>query len=216
MIRGRKMMETMYRVVSQTEGRTTVPKKANFQSLARVGPGTSSFSDEINDQIGRRAFVASPIQYPPLDRTNLRGEFGTYAEEYEFSVENPQSFWGEEVKNIHWFEPPTKVLSKDPDKPYSYQWFADGTTNTAYNCLDVHVNQGHGQRTALIYDSPLTGVKTKFSYQELLDKVSTFAGALKDRLGVNVGDRVIIYMPMIPEAIIAMVSPFRFCGATLS
>lgn len=201
-------MVTMIRVASQTE-RRMIPKKPLFVS-------GSSFSDEIYDQIGRRAFIASPVEYPPLDKTGLRGEFGTYAEEYDFSVDNPEAFWGEEAKNIHWFDPPTKILSKDPERPYSYQWFEDGTTNTSYNCLDVHVNQGHGQRTALIYDSPLTGVKTKLSYQELLDKVSAFAGALKDNLGVNVGDRVIIYMPMIPEAIIAMVRICKLCGTAHS
>ena len=89
----------------------------------------------------------------------------------------------------------------------SYKWFTDGVTNTCYNALDVHIDQGRGDKTALIYDSPITGNKKQFSYKELRAKVSKFAGALKNQ-GVDKGDRVIIYMPMIPEAVVAMLA----CG----
>ena len=89
-----------------------------------------------------------------------------------------------------------------------YKWFEDGVTNTCYNALDFHIDQGKGNKTALIYDSPITGNKNKFTYDELRSKVSKFAGALSNQ-GVAKGDRVIIYMPMIPEAVIAMLACAR-------
>ena len=111
----------------------------------------------------------------------------------------------ERISNdIFWFKKPTKILNKS--NPPFYKWFEDGVTNTCYNALDIHIDQGRGEKLALIYDSPITG-KKKFTYNELREKVSKFAGALKNQ-GVNKGDRVIIYMPMIPEAVIAMLA----CG----
>ena len=125
---------------------------------------------------------------------------------YENSIKNPEKFWQEASEDIFWFKKPTKILNKS--NPPLYKWFEDGVTNTCYNALDIHIDQGRGQKTALIYDSPITGNKTKFTYEELRAKVSTFAGALKQQ-GVNSGDRVIIYMPMIPEAVIAMLACAR-------
>ena len=86
--------------------------------------------------------------------------------------------------------------------------FEDGITNTCYNALDIHIDNGKGDKTALIYDSPITGIKNKFTYKELREKVSKFAGALKNQ-GIIKGDRIIIYMPMIPEAVIAMLACSR-------
>ncbi len=124
---------------------------------------------------------------------------------YEKSLKNPEQFWKEISEEIFWFKKPTKILSKD--SPPFYKWFTDGVTNTCYNALDVHIDQGRGDKTALIYDSPITGNKKQYTYKELKAQVSKFAGALSNH-GINKGDRVIIYMPMIPEAVVAMLA----CG----
>ena len=124
---------------------------------------------------------------------------------HEQSLKNPENFWQEASNEIFWYKKPTKILNKD--NPPFYKWFEDGVTNTCYNALDLHINEGRGEKLALIYDSPITGAKKQFTYNELKDKVSKFAGALKSK-GINKGDRVIIYMPMIPEAVIAMLA----CG----
>ena len=125
---------------------------------------------------------------------------------YEESIKNPEKFWKEASEDVFWFKKPTKILNKS--NPPFFKWYEDGVTNTCYNALDFHIDQGKGKKTALIYDSPITGSKSKFTYEELRSKVSKFAGALKDQ-GVNKGDRVIIYMPMIPEAVVAMLSCAR-------
>ena len=124
---------------------------------------------------------------------------------YQNSLKNPEDFWQEVSNDIFWFKKPTKILNKS--NPPFYKWFEDGVTNTCYNALDIHIDQGRGDKLALIYDSPITGNKKQFTYRELKEKVSKFAGALRNQ-GVNKGDRVIIYMPMIPEAVIAMLA----CG----
>ena len=124
---------------------------------------------------------------------------------YNQSIENPEEFWQKNSDDIFWFKKPTKILNKS-NHPF-YRWYEDGTTNTCYNALDIHIDNGIGDKTALIYDSPITGNKLKLTYKELKDKVSKFAGALINQ-GVKKGDRVIIYMPMIPEAVVAMLA----CG----
>ena len=129
-----------------------------------------------------------------------------FNEIYQKSINNPESFWRQASENIFWFKKPSKILNKS--NPPFYKWYEDGVTNTCYNALDFHIDQGKGSKTALIYDSPITGNKSKFSYEELRSKVSKFAGALKNQ-EINKGDRVIIYMPMIPEAVIAMLACAR-------
>ena len=124
---------------------------------------------------------------------------------YQSSIKNPESFWQEVSNDIFWFKKPTKILNNS--NPPFYKWFEDGVTNTCYNALDLHIEEGRGEKLALIYDSPITGNKKQFTYSELKQKVSKFAGALRKQ-GVDKGDRVIIYMPMIPEAVIAMLA----CG----
>ena len=124
---------------------------------------------------------------------------------YQESILNPEKFWQNASNDIFWFKKPTKILNKS--NPPFYKWFEDGVTNTCYNAIDLHVDQGKGKKTALIYDSPITGNKSQFTYEQLKSKVSKFAGALKMQ-GINKGDRIIIYMPMIPEAVIAMLA----CG----
>ncbi len=128
-----------------------------------------------------------------------------FKETYENSIQNPEEFWQRISEDIFWYKKPTQILDKNT--PPFYKWFCDGKTNTCYNALDIHIDQGRGDKIALIYDSPITGNKKKFTYKELKGKVSKFAGALKNQ-GINKGDRVIIYMPMIPEAVIAMLA----CG----
>ena len=129
-----------------------------------------------------------------------------YQEAYDESINNPEKFWGEAAKGIHWYKPYTRVLD-DSKKPF-YRWFVGGELNTCYNAIDRHVESGNGSRIALIYDSPVTGTITQCTYKELLDKVSLFAGALQ-KYGIKKGDRVIIYMPMIPEALYAMLACAR-------
>ncbi len=124
---------------------------------------------------------------------------------YQESIQNPEKFWQNVSEDIFWFKKPKKILNKS--KPPFYKWFEDGVTNTCYNAIDTHIDHGKGERTALIYDSPITNNKSKFTYNELRNRVSKFAGAL-DNQGIKKGDRVIIYMPMIPEAVIAMLA----CG----
>lgn len=109
--------------------------------------------------------------------------------------------WEAAAKAIDWFRAPRITL--DDSRAPLYRWFSDGQCNTSYNCLDRHVAAGRGEQTALIYDSPVTDTVQHISYSQLLDRVSRFAGALKS-LGVEKGDRVVIYMPMVPEAAIAM------------
>jgi propionyl-CoA synthetase len=130
----------------------------------------------------------------------------SYAYVYRRSLEDPEAFWGEAAEALHWFEPWRKVLD-DSRAPF-HRWFEGGRFNTCYNCLDRHVEGGLGDRTALIYDSPVTGTVRPFSYRELRDEVARFAGALRS-LGAAKGDRVIIYMPMVPEAVIAMLACAR-------
>ncbi|KAA1194031.1 propionyl-CoA synthetase [Pseudohalioglobus sediminis] len=114
--------------------------------------------------------------------------------------------WQQAAGNIHWYKAPTTVL--DESNPPFYRWFPDGTTNACYNALDIHVEQGRGEQAALIYDSPVTDTKRQYTYAQLLDQVSRFAGVLAG-LGVAKGDRVIVYMPMVPEALIAMLACAR-------
>ena len=128
-----------------------------------------------------------------------------FKETYHKSINRPEEFWREISNDIFWFKKPTKILNSN--KPPFYKWFEDGVTNSCYNALDFHIDEGRGDKTALIYDSPITGNKSKFTFKQLKDKVSKFAGALSNQ-GVKKGDRVIIYMPMIPEAVVAMLA----CG----
>ena len=125
---------------------------------------------------------------------------------YLKSLKEPENFWREIANDIFWFKKPTKILNKS--KSPFYKWFEDGVTNTCYNALDLHINNGLGDKIALIYDSPITEAKSKYTYSQLREKVSKFAWTLRNQ-GINKGDRVIIYMPMIPEAVIAMLACSR-------
>ncbi|MCW8926679.1 MAG: propionyl-CoA synthetase [Xanthomonadales bacterium] len=125
---------------------------------------------------------------------------------YRKSLENPQDFWAEAAADLVWTKPWERVLD-DSDVPF-YQWFTGGEINTCYNALDRHCEAGRSEQAALIYDSPVTGQVRTYSYAELTDEVAVFANVLQ-RHGVEKGDRVIVYMPMIPEAVIAMLACAR-------
>ena len=131
---------------------------------------------------------------------------GHYQAVFERSLQDPNGFWAEAAENVHWHKKWDKVL--DDGNPPFYRWFAGGQLNTCYNALDLHIDNGRGDQPALIYDSPVTNKIKTFSYRELRDKVATFAGALAAQ-GVGKGDRVIIYMPMVPQALVAMLACAR-------
>ena len=128
-----------------------------------------------------------------------------YKDIYQRSITDSEGFWSDVSKDIFWYKKPTKILNSN--NPPFYKWFSDGVTNTCYNAIDLHVKNGKGEKIAIIYDSPITNSQKKITYGQLKDLVSTFAGALKNQ-GIKKGDRIIIYMPMIPEAVIAMLA----CG----
>ena len=129
-----------------------------------------------------------------------------YAEEYRRSLDDRDRFWLEAADAIEWTRPPTRAL--DDSTPPLYRWFPDGELNTAANALDRHVRDGRGDQLALIWDSAMTDTQRTYTYAELRDEVARFAGALRS-LGVDKGDRVIVYLPMIPEAAIAMLACAR-------
>mmetsp|Transcript_14762 Transcript_14762/g.26680 ORF Transcript_14762/g.26680 Transcript_14762/m.26680 type:complete len:356 (+) Transcript_14762:173-1240(+) len=148
-------------------------------------------------------------------RQDASGRFGHYQKDYDASLHDPRHYWLQASSELDWHTPPTyenTLRQTHPD--YSdkmHQWFTDGKMNTCYNCLDRHVHHPTNSRAnqkALVYDSPVTNTKRHYTYKELLDEVSQFAAGLSN-LGVNVGDTVIIYMPMIPEAIVAMLACAR-------
>ena len=125
---------------------------------------------------------------------------------YRRWLENPEGFWAEAAESIHWFRKWDHVL--DTSRAPFYRWFSGALVNTCYNLLDVQVENGRADQVALIYDSPVTGVIKSYTYRELLNEVALFAGALRKQ-GAEKGDRVIIYMPMVPEALIAMLACAR-------
>ena len=129
-----------------------------------------------------------------------------YHEQYARWREDPEGFWLDAAKGIDWTEPPTRAF--DPEAGVYGRWFPDAIGNTCHNCVDRHVEGGRGDQTAIVYDSPVTGTKRRISYAELRDDVSALAAALLD-LGVSKGDPVIVYMPMVPEAVVAMLACAR-------
>ena len=129
-----------------------------------------------------------------------------YTTAHHRSVADPAAFWLDAAGAIDWVTPPTTAV--DESRPPFYRWFPDGELNTSYNCVDRHVEAGHGNRAAIIHDSPVTGVKETITYAQLLARVEIFAGALAAE-GVGRGDRVVIYMPMVPRAVVAMLACAR-------
>ena len=129
-----------------------------------------------------------------------------YAHMYRRSLDDPSGWWGEIAESIDWYTKWDTVLDASA-KPVA-RWFSGGILNTCYNALDRHVVNGRGDQPALIYDSAVTDTVVTYTYRELLDEVARFAGVL-DRAGVGKGDRVVVYMPMIPQAVIAMLACAR-------
>ncbi len=129
-----------------------------------------------------------------------------YQPTFDRSIQQPEAFWEEQAKEISWFQFPEKILFKDAEG--LYRWYGGGKLNTSYLCLDHHVAGGRGEQVAIYYDSPVTGAKRRITYRELLDEVGRFAGVLKS-FGVEKGDRVVIYMPMVPQTVVAMLACAR-------
>jgi propionyl-CoA synthetase len=129
-----------------------------------------------------------------------------YADVYAAWKADPEGFWLKAAESIDWFEKPRAAL--DASRAPLYQWFPDGVANTCWNAVDRHVAAGHGDRVAIIHDSPITGTLTKITFAELQDRVARLGGALEAR-GVRKGDRVLLYMPMVPEAAVAMLACAR-------
>ena len=129
-----------------------------------------------------------------------------YTSAFKESIQNKEQFWAKAAEDVKWIKKYDQVL--DSSNPPFYKWFKGGKINTCFNALDRHVEEGNGERVALIYDSAMSNIKKKYTYQELTNEVSILAGALQ-RQGVVKGDRIIIYMPMIPEAIMAMLACAR-------
>jgi len=133
----------------------------------------------------------------------------SYAPTYARSLADPDGFWGEQARAIDWTVEPEQVLDRDdPRYPSFPRWFGGGRLNTCDNAVDRHVRGGRGDQVAVIHDSPVTGSVTYLTYAELLDQVARFAGVLRD-LGVQAGDRVLVYMPMIPQTVVAMLACAR-------
>ena len=130
----------------------------------------------------------------------------TYAEVYTAWKNDPEAFWMQQAKAIDWVTPPTRAL--DDSAAPLYTWFADATVNTCYNAVDRHVERGRADQIAIIHDSPITGTVSRMTYRELRDATASLAGALRDK-GITKGDRVIIYMPMVSEALVAMLACTR-------
>ena len=120
---------------------------------------------------------------------------GDYAQAYREAIEDPETFWGRAAKDVPWYRGYKRVLN--PDHPPFYRWFEGGSVNSCYAALDIHCENGNGDNVALIYDSPVTDTRKKYTFRELRDLVARCAGGLRE-LGVEKGDRVVIYMPMIP------------------
>ena len=129
-----------------------------------------------------------------------------YRETYAEWKSDPEAFWLDQARAIDWITEPEQALYERGN--HMYEWFAEAEVNTCYNAVDRHVDQGRGDQVAIIYDSPVTGQKTTTTYAQLRDQVATLAGALQAR-GVTRGDRVIIYMPMVPQALVAMLAVVR-------
>ncbi|HID66739.1 MAG TPA: propionyl-CoA synthetase, partial [Roseibacterium sp.] len=129
-----------------------------------------------------------------------------YKDTYAAWAADPEGFWGAVAHDIDWIKPPERVFN--PDAGVYGRWFEGATCNTCYNAVDRHVKAGHGERAAIIYDSPVTDTKRTITYAELLDEVATLGAVLQD-IGVGQGDRVILYMPMVAEAMIAMLACAR-------
>jgi propionyl-CoA synthetase len=188
-----------YRVISA---------KRNARAAAHSGvgcgrPGLSKRWDNLSENLIQLCATSDRDQCRTI---TFRGSFMRYKEAFTEALENPESFWGRAAEEIVWERKWDTVL--DSSNPPFYRWFSGGTLNTCFNAVDYHVQQGRGDQVAVIYDSPVTDTIKKFTYSQLQERVSKIAGFLKG-LGVKKGTSVLIYMPMIPEALMAMLACAR-------
>ena len=130
----------------------------------------------------------------------------SYADEFRASIDDPAAFWAEKANALDWYRKPEQILSRDEHG--IDHWFADGELNTCHLAIDYHVDNGRADQLALIYDSPVTGQQRKYSFRQLRDEIAKCAGMLANH-GVGKGDRVVIYLPMIAEAVISMLACAR-------
>ena len=179
-----------------------VAKMVSAQSLAVPSLSTLLSRGSYKEEISIRRTFAT--------HKDAIGRFGRYLDDYEESLSDSTTYWHRAASELDWHTSPTleNTLQNHPKSDKMHQWFTDGMINTSYNCLDRHVKEGRANQKALIYDSPVTNTQRHYTYAELLDEVSLFAAGLSD-LGVTKGDCVVIYMPMIPEAVIAMLACAR-------
>src|SRR5215813_10641532 len=172
---------------------------------ARLRGGSVVRSSALSYRLAKRAGCRT-IGCVETREDAMEARTSRYHEVYRRSLQDPVGFWGEAADAIDWIERPKKIF--DASAGVYGRWFTDGVCNTCYNAVDRHVEHGRSDQTAIIYDSPVTGTKRKISYGELLVEVSTFAGVLRE-FGVAKGDRVVLYMPMVPETVVAMLACAR-------
>ena len=193
--------------VPKAKSRKPAPKRSARKQLAaapkRIAPQLSVPRAEAPD---KKAMLERALTGTPRPEERVAEKRLTWAEVHARSLADPNGFWGAAAGDIDWDMKWDKVL--DDSNPPFYRWFTGGLLNTCYNALDRHIKNGRGDRLALIHDSPVTDTVRRFTFRQLRDDVARFAGVLA-ALGVVKGDRVIIYMPMVPEAVIAMLACAR-------
>lgn len=141
-----------------------------------------------------------------LEKAQDEPDIQPYYEAYNKAIngDTREEFWKEQAEKVQWSQFPTKIL--DDSNPPFYRWFSDGTINICHNAIDVNIEKGRGEQLAIIYDSGYTKTVKKYTYNQLLDNVSRLARILKETYELQKGDRVLIYMPMIPESTFAMLA----------
>jgi len=191
----------------KTKARKPAPKRSARKPVVskprRATPQLSVTRAEAPD---KRAMLERALTGTPRPEERVAEKRPSWAEVHQRSLADPNGFWGAAAADIDWTVKWDRVL-EDSNPPF-YRWFKGGVLNTCWNALDRHVDKGRGEQAALIYDSPVTDTVRTYSYLALRDEVAKFAGALIDA-GVGKGDRVIVYMPMVPEAVIAMLACAR-------
>lgn len=179
-----------------------------FAARQHVGAGPSAAACVLASTAAtaRSAVLALPLRARWASAAGRSG-LPSYESEFKASVQDPERYWASKAEKVHWHKRWDSVL--DSSRPPFYRWFPGGKVNTCYNALDLHIAQGRGDQVALIWDSPVSKNLQKYTYKDLHQQVTHFAGVLANTHGVEKGDRVLIYMPMIPQAVIAMLACAR-------
>src|SRR3954468_13177897 len=191
----------MLRPAMQREDRAAVGRTG----LGHMKAHATGFDVRPAHPFDRRRLGGHDSDYREL-LSRYRAGMGGYRDLFNASITSPRAFWADAARDVTWIREPQQIL--DDSNPPFYRWFPDGELTTCANALDRHVESGRAEQPALIYDSPVTGSQRTYTYRELLDETARFAGVLRG-LGVGKGDRVVIYMPMVPEAVIAMLACAR-------